>query len=60
MEREKHPLEKYGNGPNHHHYKEGSYNEHAGDHRGNEEKNKRRIKQERKAQKHLMDRQTHY
>lgn len=58
MEREKHHQDKYGNGPNHHHYKEGTYNKHAGNHRDDEAKNKQRIKQERsapKAQKTRID-----
>lgn len=51
MEREKHHQEKYGNGPYHHHYQEGIYNKHVGTHRGDEEKNKKHIKQDHRDQK---------
>lgn len=51
MEREKHHQEKYGIGPYHHHYQEGIYNKHLGIHRGDEAKNKQRIKQDRRDQR---------
>lgn len=44
MERQKHHQEKYGNGPNQQHYKEGSYNKHAGNHRYSEEKGGQQMK----------------
>jgi hypothetical protein len=46
MEREKHHQEKHGNGPNQHHYKEGAFNKHAGDHRYQEEKSGQHIKRD--------------
>lgn len=53
MEREKHYQEKHGNGPNHHHYHEGTYNKHAGTHCDQKEKGKEVMKFKYKHDKNM-------